>query len=492
MDSIQWTAGTLTDIDAFPGALLRTVAHPGLRRWGGMKRALLGVVLGALFSVITAAAADPAESDAARRVAAILEQIKSRYVEPIDDKKLIADAVNGVLKNLDPHSSYLDLEAFRQVQEDSRGVYGGVGVEVGMDGGAVKVLSAFEDTPAFHAGLAPGDLITRVENASVEGMNLQQVIRRVRGEPDTDVVLTLVRRGEPGPRTITLTRETIQGRSVTAKLIEPGYLYVRITQFQTRTAEMMAREVERLMEAGEDSVAGIILDLRDNPGGVLRAAVGVSAAFLRPDAPIVFTNGAAKDSKMRLSAKRTDYLRHSSDDYLDGLSPLLKSLPMVVLVNGDSASAAEIVAGALQDNNRALVLGTRTYGKGSIQVIIPFGDGTGLRLTTAYYYTPSGRLIQGKGVTPDIVVEEKFSANTAVSDVRPVVLGSRTIEPKVEADPAVCAMHSGADVAPATDQVDAADRRQVAPFSGDCQLEHALLLLRSRTSMIHSRGASLQ
>ena len=425
-------------------------------------------------------------SDAPKRVEAILEQIKARYVEPIDDNKLIADAVNGVLKTLDSHSVYLDAEAFRQMQQDSRGLYGGVGMEVGVDAGSVKVLSTFEGTPAFRAGLQSGDLITRVEGTKVDGMSLEQVTRRVRGEPETDIALTILRQGEPGPRTITLTRETIQGRSVKAYFIEPGYIYVRVTQFQTRTAEMMAKDVAHLLEGDPTAVNGVILDLRDNPGGVLSSAVGISAAFLAPDAPIVYTAGAATDSRMRLSAKRSDYLRHTTEDYLEELPPSVKTLPMVVLVNNDSASAAEIVAGALQDNKRATVLGTQTYGKGSIQVIIPFGDGTGMKLTTAYYYTPSGRRIQGKGVTPDIVVEEKFSAQFAAADVKTVVVGSQATESSDAAKPLLCDMHSDNRAEAPTAAGNAPNPPLAVPFSGDCQLEQALRLLRSKMPLVRS------
>jgi carboxyl-terminal processing protease len=452
---------------------------------------LAGAVLAVLLLPIQVTADDSRQrpitrSDAPKRVEAILEQIKARYVEPIDDNKLVADAVNGVLKTLDPHSVYLDAEAFHKMQQDSRGLYGGVGIEVGLDAGFVKVLSTFEGTPAFRAGLQPGDLITRVEGAKIDAASLEQVSRRVRGEPETDVALTILRQGEPGPRTIMLTRETIQGRSVKAYFIEPGYVYVRITQFQTRTAEMMAKDVARLLESDPAAVNGVILDLRDNPGGVLSSAVGISAAFLPPGAPIAYTAGAATDSKMRLSAKRSDYLRHTTEDYLEELPPSVKTLPMVVLVNNDSASAAEIVAGALQDNKRATVLGTQTYGKGSIQVIIPFGDGTGMKLTTAYYYTPSGRRIQGKGVTPDIVVEEKFSAQLASGDVKAVAVGSQAAEPSEAVKPSLCESHDGGRHEAQTAAANVPNPPSAVPLSGDCQLEQALRLLRSKTSVVRS------
>jgi carboxyl-terminal processing protease len=471
-----------------------TPSKPTGRRPGSLCRlATTRLMAGATVALLlfsTQALADDVRkstrSDAPKRVEAILEQIKARYVEPIDDDKLVADAVNGVLKTLDSHSVYLDAEAFRQMQQESRGLYGGVGMEVGLDAGSVKVLSTFEGTPAFRAGLQPGDVITRVEGAKIDGMSLDQVTRRVRGEPETEVALTILRQGEPGPRTVTLTRETIQGRSVKAYFIEPGYIYVRVTQFQMRTAEMMAKDVARLLESDPAAVNGVILDLRDNPGGVLSSAVGVSAAFLPSNAPIVYTAGAATDSNMRLSATRSDYMRHSTDDYLEELPPSVKTLPMVVLVNNDSASAAEIVAGALQDNKRATVLGTQTYGKGSIQVVIPFGDGTGMKLTTAYYYTPSGRRIQGKGVTPDIVVEEKFAVQLAAADVKPVAVGSQTTEASNVTQPSLCEMHGVKESEMPAIEAKAPNPSVAAPFSGDCQLEQALRLLRSKIPVIRS------
>ena len=471
-------------VNALPAALSR----PASVRLSA-RRLVLGAAAAALVQLASPAAADStpqtAPSEPARRVAEILDQIKSRYAEPIDDSKLVADAVNGVLKNLDPHSVYLDAKAFRELQMESRGEYGGVGIEVGIDGRAVKVLATIENTPASRAGLRAGDVFIRIGDTSVDGMNLEQVTRRVRGEPDTDVTLTVVRAGEPGPRSVTLTRETIQGRSVKADLIEPGYAYVRLTQFHRNTARAMAYDLEHLMEGS--AVSGIILDLRDNPGGVLSAAVGVSAAFLQPDAPVVFSDGAGSGSKMRLFAKRADYLRNSTEDYLEALPRMVKTLPMVVLVNGESASAAEIVAGALQDNKRATILGTRTYGKGSIQTVFAFGDGTGMKLTTAHYFTPSGRVIQGKGVMPDIVVEEKFAAQ---ADAAPAVQAAGVRLPASESFTqtvsAICVARSDVDAKASRDADRVDNPPQVRPSSGDCQLEHALQLLRSLTSITKS------
>ena len=225
----------------------------------------------------------------------------------------------------------------------------------------------------------------------IVGHSLEQVIEQVRGERGTPVELTVARAGQNDPLAFTLTRELIHGRSVWVSAIEPGYAYARLSQFQVHTPENLVAGLTRVMQPGEERIAGIVLDLRDNPGGLLSAAVGVSAVFLPAGAPVVFTEGMAKDRRCALFAQRTDYLRYGAVDHLQSVPPELKTLPMVVLVNGSSASAAEIVGGALQDNKRATVLGTHTYGKGSVQVVIPFGDGTGMKLTTAYYHTPSGR-----------------------------------------------------------------------------------------------------
>jgi carboxyl-terminal processing protease len=448
-------------------------------------------VLAALVALSVPALADPSGppqySEPVQRIADILEKIKANYVEPIDDTKLVTGAVNGVLRNLDPHSVYLDTEAFRELYSDSRGEYGGLGLEAAMNEGRVRIVSVFEDGPAARAGLQLGDAIVAVNGESVQGQSLEQVIRQVRGERGTRVGLTVARSGEDEPISVTLTRELIHGRSVWASLVEPGYAYVRLSQFQVRTPESMVSGLTRLLEDDEGRVAGIVLDLRDNPGGLLSAAVGVSAVFLPPGAPVVFTEGMAKDAKMRLFAQRGDYLRHGAVDHLKTVPAELKTLPMVVLVNGASASAAEIVAGALQDNRRATVLGTHTYGKGSVQVIIPFGDGTGMKLTTAYYHTPSGRLIQGKGVLPDVVVEGQAVRDAqAKPAVRAVALEPQAEEGVAREVAALCG--SPADAGPITAQnaAPAVDRPPGGASAIDCQLERALQLLRTQVSITRS------
>ena len=437
------------------------------------------------------ALADPAHttpySAPVQRVAEILEKVKANYVEPIDDGKLVAGAVNGVLRSLDPHSAYLDAEAFRELYDDNRGEYGGLGLEVAMEEGRAKVMAVFEGSPAARAGVQAGDVIVAIGGDSIHGYSLEQVTQRVRGKRGTPVDLTVARTGENEFRGYTVTRELIHGRSVWVSLVASGYAYVRLSQFQVHTPEHLVAGLTRFLNQDDIRVAGIVLDLRDNPGGLLSAAVGVSAAFLPAGAPVVFTEGMANDANMRLFAQRGDYLRYGAVDHLQSVSPELKTLPMVVLVNGGSASAAEIVAGALQDNKRATVLGTHTHGKGSVQVVIPFGDGTGMKLTTAYYHTPSGRLIQGKGVLPDVVVEgQPLRDARAEPVVRTAALEGPGEEEAAREVAALCAPHTGAEPVAAPNAPPSADHPPAGASAVDCQVERALELLRSRLSIRRS------
>ena len=431
------------------------------------------------------AQSEAVHSDAVQRAANILQQIKARYVRPIDDQKLVADAIAGVLKGLDPYSTYLDAEAYRQQLVENRGEYGGVGIEAEMRDGVIEVVSVFEDTPAARAGLRPGDRILKVGDTSLDGLTMGQAVARVRGEPGTQITLSVLRK-DAEPSTLILTRDAIVSRSVESSVIEPGVAYLRVTRFQAHTGEMMADVMEHLLQAGGDGMTGIILDLRDNPGGLVRAAVAVSSVFLPAGAPVVSSEGADKSSQVSLSAKSDDYVRSGEVDYLQSLPAAVKSLPMVVLVNSGSASAAEIVAGALQDNRRATILGTRTFGKGSIQTVIPLGDGTGMKLTTAYYRTPSGHLIQGSGVTPDVVVApqpfepQRVAQAQAASSPQRVVTERQTEQTFATSTYAMCALPEG----PALRIPDGgADASHAERSDGDCQLEHALHLLRRARSV---------
>ena len=374
---------------------------------------LVGVLAGVLLSLNFSAVAQreaarfPLPVDELRAFAEVFGAIKSNYVEPVEDKKLITEAISGMLTGLDPHSAYLDQDAFKELQVGTQGEFGGLGIEVGMEEGFVKVVSPIEDTPAFRAGLKPGDFIIKIDDASVKGMTLNDAVKRMRGKPKTTIRLTIMRKGESKPFEVTLTRDVIRVQSVKSKLIEPGYGWIRVSQFQEHTGENLVKHLEGLYKNGP--LKGLILDLRNDPGGLLNGAVGISSAFLAPRAAIVSTDGRTEDAKRKFIAAPEDYLRGNRDDYLRNLPPAVKTVPMVVLVNGGSASASEIVAGALQDHKRATLIGTPTFGKGSVQTILPLGNNTAIKLTTARYYTPSGRSIQAKGITPDIVIEDPTS-----------------------------------------------------------------------------------
>ena len=371
--------------------------------------AFAGVLVSLNFQAIAERTRSPLPIEELRSFTEVFGAIKSNYVEPVEDKKLINEAINGMLTGLDPHSAYLDADAFKELQVGTQGQFGGLGIEVGMEDGFVKVVSPIEDTPAHRAGVKPNDLIIKLDDTPVKGMTLNDAVKKMRGKPNTNITLTISRKGEPQPIVITLTRAVIKVQSVKSKVVEPGYGYVRVSQFQEATAESMVRAIDGLYKQG--SLKGLVLDLRNDPGGLLYGAVAISAAFLPQKTLVVSTDGRTEDAKRKYFASPDDYLRGGSgrDDFLKNLPPAIKTVPMVVLINGGSASASEIVAGALQDYKRATVMGTQSFGKGSVQTIMPLGNNTAIKLTTARYYTPSGRSIQAKGITPDIIVEEPGS-----------------------------------------------------------------------------------
>ncbi len=414
----------------------------------------LGVIAGVLISLNFSAVADrasgPLPIDDLRAFTEVFGRIKNDYVEPVDDKKLISEAINGMLSGLDPHSAYLDAEAFKELQVGTQGEFGGLGIEVSMEDGFVKVVAPIEDTPAWRAGLKSGDLIIKLDETNVKGMTLNDAVKLMRGKPDTQIKLTYIRKGDPKPNEVTITRAIIQIQSVKSKLLEPGYAYFRVTQFQEHTGEKLGEAIEELFAKNEGPMKGLILDLRNDPGGLLNSAVSVSAAFLPKDKMVVYTEGRTSDARMRLYARPEYYARGVKGDYLANLPKDVKTLPMVVLVNGGSASASEIVAGALQDHKRAIVMGTQTFGKGSVQTILPLGNGTAIKLTTARYYTPNGRSIQAKGITPDILVEDAtVAAGDAGIQVREADLRNRLENPQgdgVEA-PGATVPAPGADAA---------------------------------------------
>ena len=379
-----------------------------------------GLLLGLNFSAIAQREArSPLPLPEIQALAEVFGNIKQGYVEPVEDKKLLTGAVKGMLTELDPHSSYLDPEENKEFETGIRGEFGGLGIEVGTEEGYVKVVSPIEDTPAFRAGIKANDLIVKIDDTSTKGITLNDAVKKMRGKPRTSIKLTVARKGETKPLEFTLVREVIKIQSVKAKVTEPGYAHLRITQFQEPTVADLARNIERLYKESNGKLSGVILDLRNNPGGLLHASIGVSAAFLESKALVVSSNGRLPDTKHDYLASPDEYAFRAREDQLRGLPASLKNVPMVVLVNDGSASASEIVAGALQDHKRAIIMGQQTFGKGSVQTKINLSNGAGMKLTTARYYTPSGRSIQAKGIVPDWLVTE-----TAEGDKRP----SRTRE----------------------------------------------------------------
>ena len=374
---------------------------------------IFGVITGVMLSLNFSANADketqgvlhPLPIEELRAFTEVFGRIKSDYVEPVEDKKLITEAINGMLTGLDPHSAYLDMDAFKELQIGTQGEFGGLGIEVSMEDGFVKVISPIEDTPAFRAGIKPGDLIIKLDDTAVKGLSLTDAIKRMRGKPNTSITLTVLRKGETKPLVFTLVRAVIKIQSVKSKLIEPGYAYIRITQFQEQTGENLTKAIDKLFKESTVPMKGLVLDLRNDPGGLLNGAVAVSAAFLPANSLVVYTDGRTEDAKMKLKASPEFYLRDTKSDYLKRLPAAIKTVPMITLVNGGSASASEIVAGALPDHKRSVVMGTQTFGKGSVQTILPLGNNTAIKLTTARYYTPNGQSIQAKGITPDILDE---------------------------------------------------------------------------------------
>lgn len=361
------------------------------------KRLIAGIVAGALIGITTSASLnvfafkqnDDLPLEHLQKFTEVFARVKQDYVEAPDGKEMMNNAIRGMLTGLDPHSDYLDEEAFKELQVGTSGEFGGLGIEVGMEDGFVKVISPIDDTPAQRAGLEAGDLIIRLDDKPVKGMTLNDAVKVMRGKPKTDIKLLVVREGEDAPLTIIITRDIIKVKSVKSRMLEEGYGYLRISSFQSRTTENLLDAIDKLKAENKGDLQGLVLDLRNNPGGVLNAAVGVSDAFLH-EGKIVYTEGRVDDAVMEYNARTGDKMEGS---------------PIVVLVNQGSASASEIVAGALQDHQRALILGQKTFGKGSVQTVLPLDEKTALKLTTARYFTPNGRSIQAQGIQPDIEIK---------------------------------------------------------------------------------------
>src|SRR5690606_16889995 len=386
----------------------------GTRRVRSFGLVFLGAVGGILVSLgISALAqrAEPLPLKELQQFANVFSAIKASYVEPLTDEKLINDAIKGMFDDLDPHSAYLDAEAFKEMEAITQGGFGGLGIEIGSEDGMPKVIAPIEDTPAARAGILAGDLITHIDGKPTKGMTLNEAIKLMRGEPKTSIVLTIKRADHDKPIVVKIVRDLIKVRSVRSKMLENDIAYVRVAQFQERTTSDLVNQLKKLGQ--NKPPKGLVLDLRNDPGGLLDAAIGVSSVFLQPNVLVVSTKGRIPSANREYYAKRSDYMRYFSagGDPLSGTPEWTRTVPMVVLVNVGSASASEIVAGALQDHGRAKVLGNRTFGKGSVQSVLPLGEDTGIKLTTARYYTPKGRSIQVTGVEPDILVDDTAQGN---------------------------------------------------------------------------------
>ena len=446
-----------------------------------------GLVAGLLVSVGISAVAQrataPLPLDELRQFSNVFAAIKNNYVEDVSDEDLISGAISGMLTDLDPHSAYLDADAFREMRTTTQGQFGGLGIEIGSEDGFVKVISPIEDTPAERAGMQAGDLIIKVDGTSTKGMSLTDAVKLMRGPVKTSVELTVIRQGQDKPVVVDLMRDIIKVRSVRSKTIEDDIAYVRVSQFQERTGSDLARYLKELDDDGVPKA--LILDLRNDPGGLLTGAIAVSAAFLPADKLVVSTDGRAPDARRQYLANPLDYARGEAD-YLAGLPEWVKSVPMVVLVNAGSASASEIVAGALQDYERATIMGNQTFGKGSVQVILPISHETAIKLTTSRYFTPNGRSIQAEGIEPDIIVTDTAVGNL-FTVVREVDLNKHLENGQAKkgdsqegqvspsnsvVDPAIDANSDGAN----------ANEAQPEPFrfgeEGDFQLQQAVNFLR--------------
>lgn len=426
---------------------------------------VFGIFVGVSVSLTSSVLAEKKEAEESaglplnelRNFSDIFARIKSDYVEEVDDKTLLENAIRGMLTGLDPHSTYLNNEEYKELKIGTTGKFGGLGIQVGMEDGFVKVISPIDDTPAFRAGLEAGDLIIRLDDKSVKGMTLNDAVKIMRGEPGTDIKLTVIREGADKPLPFTVTRDIISVKSVKSRILEPDYGYVRISNFQSKTARDLVAELSKLKKENENELKGLVLDLRNNPGGVLSAAADVSDAFL-DEGKLVYTEGRIENSDFEFNAKPGDILNGS---------------PIVVLINGGSASASEIVAGALQDHKRAVILGSKSFGKGSVQTIQELRSGGAVKITTARYFTPKGRSIQGDGITPDIILDDyevKDSSDDAASlRIKESDLSGSISNPTKSQEAIQKATEEGEKDEDKEDRIKASD---------DFQLYEALLLLK--------------
>ena len=424
---------------------------------------VFGIFVGVSVSLTTSVLAEKKTEESVtlplnelRNFSDIFARIKTDYVEDVDDKTLLENAIRGMLSGLDPHSTYLNNDEYKELKIGTTGKFGGLGIQVGMEDGFVKVISPIDDTPAYRAGLESGDLIIRLNEKSVKGMTLNDAVKIMRGDPGTDITLVVIREGADKPLPFTVTRDIISVKSVKSRILEPDYGYIRISNFQSKTARDLVSEISKLKKENEHELKGLVLDLRNNPGGVLSAAADVSDAFINKG-KLVFTKGRIENSEFEFNAKPGD---------------IMNGLPLVVLINGGSASASEIVAGALQDHKRAVIMGSKSFGKGSVQTIQELRNGGAVKITTARYFTPSGRSIQGEGITPDIILERyeiKDSKDDASLRIKESDLNGSISNPTKSQQALKKAKEEGA----ATDK-----KLKKLKASEDFQLYEALLLLK--------------
>lgn len=424
-----------------------------------------------------------------RNMAEVYSQIKANYVTEETDEKLLEGAVKGMVSSLDPHSEYMNQKGYSEMKESTSGEFGGLGMEIGAEDGWIKVIAPIEDTPAERAGVKSGDFIIKIENESTRGMSTTDAVKKMRGKPNTKITLTLTRKDSPKPIVVNLTRAMIKVKSVRHHLLEPNYGYVRISQFQERTVPALAESISALTTENKQPLKGLVLDLRDDPGGLLNGAVGVSAAFLKNGSPVVSTKGRDNKPAMSLKAVPEDYIMAAGVDPLANLPAEIKDIPMTVLINSGSASASEIVAGALQDHKRAVIVGTRSFGKGSVQSVIPLNNGGAVKITTALYYTPNDRSIQAVGIVPDVEVQDK----TRTFESREADLGGHIGNPLGEEDVKGGVLNNAESPKPAAasepkdKDEDLSSRRKPNPEKDD-QLRKALDLIKNPAEWHKSLG----
>jgi carboxyl-terminal processing protease len=447
---------------------------------------IAGVAVTMQFSALAYKPVEPSMPlDQLQQLAKVVDIIQSDYVEPVEGGKLLTDAITGMVDSLDPHSAYLDPSAYRELREGTEGKFVGLGIEIGeSDEGYVEIVTPMEDSPAERAGIRAGDLITRIDGLDVRGLGLEEAVKRMRGTPGTRVTLTIARQDAPQPLVLVVERQEIVQKSVKAKIVEPGYGWLRIAQFQEPTVDDMADKLAELARK-EPHLKGLVLDLRNDPGGLLQGAIGVAAAFLPEGVEIVSTNGQLPESRGRYYGQPEHYMLRSGRDPLAIVPAVFKTLPLVVLVNTGSASASEIVAGALQDHKRATIVGSQTFGKGSVQTIRPIGRDAAVKLTTARYFTPNGRSIQARGIVPDFAVDENVdndglnALRLREADLQHHLLGDDAQEKKTRPD----------DIEEQMALLDAA--RGSAPLDygskGDFQLAQALRHLKGEPIQLSKR-----